>query len=50
MKARYILSTVAILLISIAASAQEQATIVGTVTDPSGAFVPSAKHHNFERR
>jgi hypothetical protein len=37
MKARYMLSTLAILLVPIAATAQEEATIVGTVTDPSGA-------------
>ena len=42
MKARYILSALAILLLPIASSAQEQATIVGTVTDPEGAFVPGA--------
>ncbi len=42
MKARYVLSIGAFLLVSIAASGQELATIVGTVTDPSGAFVPGA--------
>jgi len=42
MKAGYIPSALAILLVPIAATAQEEATIVGTVTDPFGAAVPGA--------
>lgn len=43
MKGRYAIGLCFCLLLSISACAQDLATIVGTVTDPSGAAVPSAK-------
>ena len=43
MKVRYIVLLYGLLLVPVAASAQDLATIVGTVTDPTGAVVPAAK-------
>jgi hypothetical protein len=43
MKVRCILLLCGLLLVPVAASAQDLATIVGTVTDPTGAVVPAAK-------
>jgi len=40
MRIRYILLVYGLLLVSAAASAQQLATIVGTVTDPTGAAIP----------
>lgn len=42
MQVRHVLFLGAFLLVSVTASGQELATIVGTVTDPSGAAVPNA--------